>query len=85
MKIDTFLFVTLQVLIPGSRKSVLLQPLLSDTEYKITVNPIYPEGEDPEGVYSLSSNGHTCESFILSSSATLHMTHYSKMTTDLYV
>lgn len=63
---------TFQVLVPGSRKSVMLQPLLSDTEYKITVNPIYPEGEDPEGAFSLSSIGRTCESLLFSSSATLN-------------
>lgn len=60
MKIDTLLSAVFQVLVPGSRKSVMLEPLLSDTEYKITVNPIYPEGED--SAFSESSTGHTRES-----------------------
>lgn len=60
MEIDTLLSAVLQVLVPGSSKSVMLEPLLSDTEYKITVNPIYPEGED--SAFSQSSTGHTRES-----------------------
>ncbi|KAF5901087.1 collagen alpha-1(XIV) chain isoform X1, partial [Clarias magur] len=45
------------VMVPANRKTVMLQPLLSDTEYKITVHPVYPEGE--VSVLSLSSVGHT--------------------------
>ncbi|XP_043078905.1 collagen alpha-1(XIV) chain-like [Puntigrus tetrazona] len=33
------------VLVSGNRRSVILQPLLSDTRYKITVTPIYADGE----------------------------------------
>ncbi|KAL1259248.1 hypothetical protein QQF64_009825, partial [Cirrhinus molitorella] len=33
------------VLVSGNRRSVILQPLLSDTRYKITVTPVYADGE----------------------------------------
>lgn len=59
---NTFVPAIPQVLVPGSKKSVTLQPLHSDTEYKITVNPIYPEGEG--AAFSQSSTGHTCESLL---------------------
>ncbi|XP_024154110.1 collagen alpha-1(XIV) chain isoform X3 [Oryzias melastigma] len=33
--------------IPSAQNSIILQPLLSDTEYKITLTPVYPEGDGP--------------------------------------
>lgn len=50
-----------QVMVPGSQNNLLLKPLLSDTEYKVTVTPIY---DDEEGV-SVSAPGKTCESNFL--------------------
>jgi hypothetical protein len=49
---------TRQVLVPGQQTTVLLQPLLSDTEHKVTVTPVYTDGQD--GI-SVSSVGRTCE------------------------
>lgn len=43
------------VMVPGSQNSVLLKPLLAATEYKVTLTPIYSEGE---GV-SVSAPGKT--------------------------
>ncbi|XP_070604343.1 collagen alpha-1(XIV) chain isoform X1 [Erythrolamprus reginae] len=43
------------VTVPANRNNLLLQPLVSDTEYKIMVTPIYSDGE---GV-SLSAPGKT--------------------------
>ncbi|KAK1332010.1 hypothetical protein QTO34_007687 [Cnephaeus nilssonii] len=43
------------VMVPGSQNNLLLKPLLSDTEYKVTVTPIYDDGE---GV-SVSAPGKT--------------------------
>ncbi|XP_028820486.1 collagen alpha-1(XIV) chain-like [Denticeps clupeoides] len=43
-------------MVSGQQKSTVLQPLLSDTEYKITVTPIYASGDGP----SLSRYGRTC-------------------------
>ncbi|XP_075405438.1 collagen alpha-1(XIV) chain isoform X2 [Tenrec ecaudatus] len=43
------------VMVPGSQNHLLLRPLLSDTEYKVTVTPIYTDGE---GV-SVSAPGRT--------------------------
>uniref|UniRef100_A0A6Q2Z5G9 Collagen, type XIV, alpha 1b n=1 Tax=Esox lucius TaxID=8010 RepID=A0A6Q2Z5G9_ESOLU len=37
---------TVSVLVPGRETSVLLQPLLSDTGYKLTVTPVYQDGQD---------------------------------------
>ncbi|KAF6098965.1 collagen type XIV alpha 1 chain [Phyllostomus discolor] len=42
-------------MVPGSQNNVLLKALLSDTEYKVTVTPIYGDGE---GV-SVSAPGKT--------------------------
>lgn len=50
-----------QVMVPGSQNNLLLKSLLSDTEYKVTVTPIYDDGE---GV-SVSAPGKTCESNFL--------------------
>lgn len=44
-------------MVPGSQNNLLLKPLLPDTEYKVTVTPIYDDGE---GV-SVSAPGKTCE------------------------
>ncbi|KAJ8395287.1 hypothetical protein AAFF_G00034890 [Aldrovandia affinis] len=33
------------VLVPSPKNTLLLQPLLSDTEYKVTVTPIYADGD----------------------------------------
>ncbi|XP_061597427.1 LOW QUALITY PROTEIN: collagen alpha-1(XIV) chain-like [Cololabis saira] len=33
--------------VPTSQSSLVLQPLLSDTEYKVTITPVYPGGEGP--------------------------------------
>ncbi|KAI4893053.1 hypothetical protein NFI96_005118 [Prochilodus magdalenae] len=46
-----------RVLVPGTARNVLLQPLLSDSQYKITVSPVYPDGED--STLSLSTMGRT--------------------------
>uniref|UniRef100_A0A8B9DGV5 Collagen alpha-1(XIV) chain n=1 Tax=Anser cygnoides TaxID=8845 RepID=A0A8B9DGV5_ANSCY len=43
------------VMVPGRQNTLLLQPLLSDTEYKVTITPIYADGE---GV-SVSAPGKT--------------------------
>lgn len=52
---------SIQVTVPARQNNVLLQSLLSDTEYKIMVTPIYADGE---GV-SLSAPGKTCEFKVL--------------------
>lgn len=48
---------TIQIMVPGRQNTLLLQPLLPDTEYKVTVTPIYADGE---GV-SVSAPGKTCK------------------------
>ncbi|XP_052003748.1 collagen alpha-1(XIV) chain-like isoform X4 [Xyrauchen texanus] len=45
------------VLVPENRMRVILQPLLSETEYKITVTPIYADGEST--LLSMASSGKT--------------------------
>uniref|UniRef100_A0AAY5K227 Collagen, type XIV, alpha 1b n=1 Tax=Esox lucius TaxID=8010 RepID=A0AAY5K227_ESOLU len=35
------------MMVPGGQSSLLLQPLLSDTEYKVTVTPVYADGDGP--------------------------------------
>lgn len=47
----------IQVMVPGNENNLLLQSLLPNTEYKVTVTPIY---NDEEGV-SVSAPGKTCE------------------------
>ncbi|XP_076016833.1 collagen alpha-1(XIV) chain, partial [Genypterus blacodes] len=44
------------VIVPGGQRTAMLQPLLSDTEYKVTVTPVYTDGQD--GI-SLSAVGAT--------------------------
>ncbi|XP_031429590.1 collagen alpha-1(XIV) chain isoform X2 [Clupea harengus] len=45
------------ILVPGAQRTVILQPLLSDTEYSVTVTPIYTDGENH--FFALSSRGKT--------------------------
>uniref|UniRef100_A0A8C4IQV2 Collagen alpha-1(XIV) chain n=1 Tax=Dicentrarchus labrax TaxID=13489 RepID=A0A8C4IQV2_DICLA len=33
--------------VPTGQSSLVLQPLLSDTDYKITITPVYPDGDGP--------------------------------------
>ncbi|XP_041812046.1 collagen alpha-1(XIV) chain isoform X3 [Chelmon rostratus] len=33
--------------VPTGQNSLVLQPLLSDTEYKVTITPVYPDGDGP--------------------------------------
>ncbi|XP_047460878.1 collagen alpha-1(XIV) chain [Mugil cephalus] len=33
--------------VPTGQSSLVLQPLLSDTEYKVSITPVYPEGDGP--------------------------------------
>uniref|UniRef100_A0A671TQ80 Collagen type XIV alpha 1 chain n=1 Tax=Sparus aurata TaxID=8175 RepID=A0A671TQ80_SPAAU len=33
--------------VPTGQSSLVLQPLLSDTEYKVAITPVYPEGDGP--------------------------------------
>lgn len=51
------LYFSVQVMVPGRQNSLLLKSLLPDTEYKVTVTPIYFDGE---GV-SVSAPGKTCK------------------------
>ncbi|XP_029308193.1 collagen alpha-1(XIV) chain [Cottoperca gobio] len=44
------------VLVPGGQRRAVLQPLLSDTQYKVTVTPVYAGGQD--GI-SVSATGAT--------------------------
>lgn len=32
-------------MVPGGQSSLILQPLLSDTEYKVSITPVYTEGD----------------------------------------
>ncbi|KAM7382659.1 hypothetical protein PAMP_002381 [Pampus punctatissimus] len=34
------------VLVPGGQRRAVLQPLLSDTQYKVTITPVYTDGQD---------------------------------------
>lgn len=49
----------LQVLVSGNRRNVVLQPLLSDTKYKITVTPVYADQDSSQ--LSMTSSGTTRE------------------------
>lgn len=46
-----------QIMVPGMQNNILLRTLIPDTEYKVTVTPIYTTGE---GV-SVSAPGRTCK------------------------
>ncbi|XP_039972835.1 collagen alpha-1(XIV) chain isoform X2 [Xiphias gladius] len=43
------------VLVPGDQRRAVLQPLLSDTQYKVTVTPVYTDGQDGISVSSLGT------------------------------
>ncbi|XP_069477662.1 collagen alpha-1(XIV) chain isoform X4 [Ambystoma mexicanum] len=42
-------------IVPGRQSNVILQPLLSDMEYKITVTPVYTSGDGP----TITTSGRT--------------------------
>lgn len=42
-----FFLLCFQRTVPSGQTSLVLQPLLSDTEYKVTVIPVYNEGDGP--------------------------------------
>lgn len=46
------------MLVPGGQRRAVLEPLLSDTQYKVTVTPVYRDGRDGVGVSAL---GSTCK------------------------
>uniref|UniRef100_A0A8C4IJS7 Collagen alpha-1(XIV) chain n=1 Tax=Dicentrarchus labrax TaxID=13489 RepID=A0A8C4IJS7_DICLA len=50
----------LQRTVPTGQSSLVLQPLLSDTDYKITITPVYPDGDGP----TASRMGRTRKSFM---------------------
>uniref|UniRef100_A0A3Q3WAZ5 Uncharacterized protein n=1 Tax=Mola mola TaxID=94237 RepID=A0A3Q3WAZ5_MOLML len=43
------------VIVPGGQRSAVLQSLLSDTQYKVTVTPVYTDGQDGISVSGLSA------------------------------
>ncbi|XP_044215534.1 collagen alpha-1(XIV) chain isoform X1 [Thunnus albacares] len=43
------------VLVPGDQRRAVLQPLLSDTQYKVTVTPVYTDGQDGISVSALGA------------------------------
>ncbi|XP_023265070.1 collagen alpha-1(XIV) chain-like, partial [Seriola lalandi dorsalis] len=43
------------VLVPGGQRRAVLQPLLSDTQYKVTVTPVYKDGQDGISVSALGA------------------------------
>ncbi|XP_068425396.1 collagen alpha-1(XIV) chain isoform X1 [Clinocottus analis] len=43
------------VLVPGVQRSAVLLPLLSDTQYKVTVTPVYTDGQDGSSVSALGA------------------------------
>lgn len=51
--------VHVQVVVPGGQRRAVLENLLPDTEYKVTVTPVYMDRQD--GV-SVSALGSTCKS-----------------------
>lgn len=66
-----FLYFTFKVMVPGTQNDVLLKTLIPDTEYKVTVTPIYTTGE---GV-SVSAPGRTCKSIFASLGTSLPTTY----------
>lgn len=48
------------MLVPGVQMRAVLQPLLPDTQYKVTVTPVYTDGRD--GI-SVSALGFTCKRY----------------------
>ncbi|KAF7654725.1 hypothetical protein LDENG_00065820 [Lucifuga dentata] len=43
------------LLVPGGQRRAALQPLLSDTQYKVTVTPVYTDGQDGISVSALGA------------------------------
>ncbi|XP_069394076.1 collagen alpha-1(XIV) chain isoform X2 [Paralichthys olivaceus] len=43
------------VLVPGGERRALLEPLLSDTQYKVTVTPVYRDGQDGISISAMGS------------------------------
>uniref|UniRef100_A0A3B5BAD1 Collagen type XIV alpha 1 chain n=1 Tax=Stegastes partitus TaxID=144197 RepID=A0A3B5BAD1_9TELE len=43
------------MLVPGGQRSAVLEPLLPDTQYKVTVTPMYSDGQDGITVSALGS------------------------------
>ncbi|XP_074510263.1 collagen alpha-1(XIV) chain isoform X2 [Sebastes fasciatus] len=43
------------VLVPGGQRRAVLQPLLSDMQYKVTVTPVYSDGQDGVSVSALGA------------------------------
>uniref|UniRef100_A0A671VYH0 Collagen type XIV alpha 1 chain n=1 Tax=Sparus aurata TaxID=8175 RepID=A0A671VYH0_SPAAU len=43
------------VLLPGGQRRAVLQPLLSDTQYKVTVTPVYTDGQDGISAFALGT------------------------------
>ncbi|XP_073341494.1 collagen alpha-1(XIV) chain-like [Pagrus major] len=43
------------VLLPSGQRRTVLQPLLSDTQYKVTVTPVYTDGQDGVSVSALGT------------------------------
>lgn len=54
----TLTFLSLQRTVPTGQNSLVLQPLLSDTQYKISITPVYSEGDGP----TVSEMGRTRKS-----------------------
>ncbi|XP_032374920.1 collagen alpha-1(XIV) chain isoform X1 [Etheostoma spectabile] len=42
-------------IVPGGQRRAVLQPLLSDTQYKVTVTPVYTDGKDGISVSALGA------------------------------
>ncbi|XP_040901269.1 collagen alpha-1(XIV) chain [Toxotes jaculatrix] len=43
------------VLVPGGQRRAVLQPLLPDTQYKVTVTPVYMDGQDGISISALGT------------------------------
>lgn len=54
------MYVCVQMVVPGGQRRAVLQSLLPDTQYKVTVTPMYTNGE--EGI-SASALGSTREHY----------------------
>lgn len=50
----------LQMTVPGNQNSVTLQPLLSDSEYRVSLTAIYANGEGP----AITRSARTCTCLI---------------------
>lgn len=49
-----------QVLVPGSIHNAFLDNLIPDTEYSVTVVPVYVDGDGPSGEDKGKTCGSTC-------------------------